>query len=323
MKEDHSRRLPSLDGRSDARPDIVPHFKIHGMDCAEDVAVLKRELGPLVGGEEYLAFDILNGKMIVSPGPKPLPPDTILQAVARTGMRADVWQDERAPALAEGFWQRRGRMVLTAASGLLGLAGFLVHAWTAGGVMAAVGSEGLGQSHHVPLAAQVLYALGIGTGAWYIVPKAWFAARRLRPDMNLLMTIAVMGAVGIGEWFEAATVSFLFALSLALESWSVGRARRAVAALLDLAPPTVRLQREDGSEHEVPLDQVSVGSLFVVRPGEKIALDGRVTRGASEVNQAPITGESVPVPKSAGNQVFAGTINGDGALDVTWVHLPN
>jgi Cd2+/Zn2+-exporting ATPase len=321
MNEEHRRQLPSPDGRSDARPDIVPHFKIHGMDCAEEVAVLKRELGPMVGGEEYLAFDILNGKMIVSPGAKPLPLDTILQAVARTGMRADVWQDERDPALAEGFWQRRGRMVLTAASGLLSLAGFLVHAWTASGVMAALGSEGIGQPHHVPLAAQALYALGIATGAWYIVPKAWFAARRLRPDMNLLMTIAVIGAVGIGEWFEAATVSFLFALSLALESWSVGRARRAVAALMDLAPPTVRLQRENGSEHEVPPDQVPVGSLFIVRPGERIALDGRVTRGASEVNQAPITGESVPVAKNPGDQVFAGTINGDGALDVTCTKL--
>lgn len=296
-------------------------FKIYGMDCAEEVAVLKRELGPIVGGEEYLAFDILNGKMIVSPGPKPLPLDTILQAVARTGMRADVWQDERDPALAEGFWQRRGRMVLTAASGLLSLAGFLLHAWTAGGVMAALGSEGIGQSHHVPLAAQVLYALGIATGAWYIVPKAWFAARRLRPDMNLLMTIAVMGAVGIGEWFEAATVSFLFAVSLALESWSVGRARRAVAALMDLAPPTARLQQEDGSEQVVPPDQMPVGALFVVKPGERIPLDGRVVRGVSEVNQAPITGESVPLAKKPGDQVFAGTINGDGALEITCTKL--
>lgn len=321
MKEEHSRQLPSPDGRSDARSDIVPHFKIHGMDCAEEVAVLKREIGPVVGGEEYLAFDILNGKMIVSPGPKPLSLDTILQAVARTGMRADVWQDERDPALAEGFWQRRGRTVLTAASGLLSLAGLLLHAWTAGGVMAALGSEGIGQSHHVPLAAQVLYALGIATGAWYIVPKAWFAARRLRPDMNLLMTIAVMGAAGIGEWFEAATVAFLFAVSLALESWSVGRARRAVAALMDLAPPTARLQREDGSEQVVPPDQIPVGALFVVKPGERIPLDGRVVRGVSEVNQAPITGESVPLRKNPGDQVFAGAINGDGALEISCTKL--
>ena len=321
MKEEHSRQIPSPYGRNDTRPDIVPHFKIHGMDCAEEVAVLKHELGPVVGGEEYLAFDILNGKMMVSPGATPLPLETILQAVARTGMRAEVWQDKRAPSLAEGFWQRRGRMVLTAVSGLLSLAGFLFHTWTAGGVMEALGSEGMGQSHHVPLVAQVLYACGIMTGAWYMVPKAWFAARRLQPDMNLLMTIAVIGAVGIGEWFEAATVSFLFAVSLALESWSVGRARRAVAALMDLAPPTVRLQREDGSEHIVPPDQVPIGARFVAKPGERIPLDGRVVRGVSEVNQAPITGESVPLRKNPGDHVFAGTINGDGALEITCTKL--
>jgi Cd2+/Zn2+-exporting ATPase len=133
--------------------------------------------------------------------------------------------------------------------------------------------------------------------------------------MNLLMTIAVVGAVIIGEWLEAALVSFLFALSLALEAWSVGRARRAVEALLDLAPPTVRVLI-DGRETEVAADQVAVGTVFLVRPGARIALDGEVLRGSSEVNQAPITGESVPVLKEPGGQVFAGTINGNAALEV-------
>src|SRR3546814_20389201 len=93
-----------------------------------------------------------------------------------------------------------------------------------------------------------------------LLPKAWFAARRLRPDMNLLMVIAVIGAVGIGELFEAATVAFLFALSLALESWRVGRARRAISALLDLAPPTVRARADDGHDHELPDADVAVGT---------------------------------------------------------------
>src|SRR4029453_16854860 len=105
------------------------------------------------------------------------------------------------------------------------------HALTAGGVWAALGSDGLGQSLPVPIVPRVLYGLGILAGGWYVLPKAWLSARRLRPDMNLLMTVAVLGAVAIGEWFEAATVSFLFALSFVLESWSVGRARHAVAAL--------------------------------------------------------------------------------------------
>jgi Cd2+/Zn2+-exporting ATPase len=122
--------------------------------------------------------------------------------------------------------------------------------------------------------------------------------------------------VSIGEWFEASTVAFLFALSLALEAWSVGRARWAVEAPLDLAPPTVRLRRPDGGEESVPPEQVPAGSLFLVKPGERIPLDGRVVRGSSNVNQAPITGESVPVLKSPADPVFAGTVNGEGALDV-------
>ncbi len=291
-------------------------FKIHGMDCVEEVIVLRRELGPVVGGEDRLAFDILNGKMTVTPAAAEVSRETIIQAVARAGLRAEVWREEPEGPREEGFWQRRGRTVLTAASGIFTLAGFLVHVWIAGGVRAALGAEGMGLAHEVPLASQVLYGLGILAGAWYFLPKAWHAARRLRPDMNLLMTVAVAGAVGIGEWFEAATVAFLFAVSLALESWSIGRARHAIAALMDLAPPTARLRTAGGREEQVPPGQVPVGAVFVVKPGEKIPLDGRVTRGASDVNQAPITGESVPVPKRGGDQVFAGTINGDGALEV-------
>jgi Zn2+/Cd2+-exporting ATPase len=124
--------------------------------------------------------------------------------------------------------------------------------------------------------------------------------------MNLLMTIAVVGAVAIGEWFEAATVSFLFAVSLALESWSVGRARRAVEALLALAPTTVRVLRDAREQSLAPAD-VAVGEQFIVWAGERIPLDGVVRDGESDVDQAPITGESVPVAKSVGSEVFAQT----------------
>ena len=292
-------------------------FRIHGMDCAEEVAVLKRELGPLVGGVERLGFDILNGKMFVQPSPQQVVPAEIVKAVARTGMRAEQWQERTSDPRDEGVWQRWGRTGLTVACGVLGLAGFLVHVGLGGGFRAALGSEGMGAAdHHVPLPAIALYALGILAGAWPILPKAWLAAKRLRPDMNLLMVVAVLGAAAIGEWFEAATVSFLFAVSLALESWSVGRARRAVAALIDLAPPTARLKRPDGHEELVPPEQVPVGATFIVKPGERLPLDGKVLQGTSDVNQAPITGESVPVAKQPGDIVYAGTINGDGALEV-------
>jgi Cd2+/Zn2+-exporting ATPase len=115
---------------------------------------------------------------------------------------------------------------------------------------------------------------------------------------------------------EAASVSFLFSLSLLLESWSVSRARRAVESLLELSPPTARVLKNGGGEVVTACEDVPVGSAFVVLPGERIPLDGVVERGESEVNQAPITGESVPVPKPAGAEVFAGTVNGEGALEV-------
>jgi Cd2+/Zn2+-exporting ATPase len=289
-------------------------FKIRGMDCAEEVAILKREVGPLVGGEDRLSFDILKARMTVA-APE-VSEREILQVVERTGMRAQVWEEGSEQAEKGGVWERRRRMVLTSSSGLALLAGFAAHAWIAGSLTAAIGSEGAGLAAPVPFAARVLYVIAILAGVWTVLPKAWFALKRLRPDMNLLMTIAVLGAVGIGEWFEGATVAFLFALSLALESWSVGRARRAVAALLDLAPEMARILHPDGREEEIPAGEVSPGTRFVVKPGERIPLDGRVAAGASEVNQAPITGESVPVPKEAGAEVFAGTINGDGALEV-------
>src|SRR5262249_45822315 len=128
--------------------------------------------------------------------------------------------------------------------------------------------------------------------------------------------VAIAGALALDEWAEAAMVAFLFALSLALESWSVGRARRAVAALMDLTPPTARLRAPDGTETRVPPEQAAVGAVFLGRPRDRIPLDGRVLRGRSDVNQSPIPGESAPVAKAPGDEVFAGTINGDGALEV-------
>lgn len=291
-------------------------FKIRGMDCAEEVAILKREIGPLIGGEEHLSFDLLKAKMTVLAPALEVNLREIVKAVERTGMGAQIWEDDAKRLEPESFWQRRGRTVLTIASGAFALGGFALHAALAGGISRAFGSEGMGIAAQVPLASRVLYGAAILLGVWSALPKAWSALRRFRPDMNLLMTIAVLGAVAIGEWFEGATVAFLFSLSLALESWSIGRARRAVEALMDLTPQTARVRHSDGREEEIPAEQVEIGALVLVKPGERIPLDGRVAGGASEVNQAPITGESVPVPKEAGAEVFAGTINGDGALEV-------
>jgi Zn2+/Cd2+-exporting ATPase len=290
-------------------------FRVDGLDCAEEIAILKREVGPVVGGAEGLSFDILNAKMIVSADPGQVTTQSVLDAVARTGMKARSWEEHVKDAGQRSFFDRYGKPVLAGLSGTLLLSGFLTHASLAGSFYQAVGSEGAGVAHTVPLAARVIYLLSILSGVWFVLPKAWISVRNLRPDMNLLMTIAVVGAVVIGEWFEAATVAFLFAVSLLLESWSVGRARRAIESLLESAPPVVRVRAEDGTEQQVEPSDVAVGSTFIVRPGEKIPLDGDIARGNSDVNQAPITGESAPVSKGPGDEVFAGTINGDGTLE--------
>jgi len=284
------------------------------MDCAEEVSALKQAVGPVVGGADRLAFDVLNGRMTVAEAARDVPDEKIVKAVAATGMSATPW--EARTGKVETDSHRRQQVLFTAASGAGVLAGLILHVILAGGFVEAWRLLGGHAGQPMPWPEIAAYLAAVVLGGRFVVVKAWYAARNLRPDMNLLMTVAVLGAVAIGEWFEAATVSFLFALSLALESWSVGRARRAIAALLDLAPPTVRLLRPDGSEAEVPVAEVSPGDRFIVPAGERIALDGRVVAGASAVNQAPITGESVPVEKGSGSDVFAGTINGDGSLTV-------
>ena len=299
-------------------PEAIPEgmtFSIRGLDCVEEVTILKREIGPLVGGEEHLAFDVLGGRMTVLDQAKSATSESVVAAVGRTGMEAELWKPGRNRPEVDGG-HRRLQAWLTALSGLSVAAGFAIHVWFSGTFLNALGLLATHAGQAVPLPEKGAYALAIALGARFVVVKAFYAARRLRPDMNLLMVIAVCGAIGIGEWFEAATVTFLFSLSLALEGWSVGRARRAIATLLDLAPTAARLKPDDGEERLVPAAEVPVGARFVVMPGEKIPLDGEVQAGASAVDQAPITGESVPAAKQVGSAVYAGTINGEGALEV-------
>jgi Cd2+/Zn2+-exporting ATPase len=291
-------------------------FKVQGLDCAEEVAVLRRGVGPLVGGEDRLAFDVLTGRMMVLADADPVSAEEVLKAVRRTGMTAAEWRKDDEDVDPASDKRHRAQAWLTALSGLAVLTGLVLHVWLAGSLAEALRLFAGRNGQPMPMPELTAYALAIGFGGRYVVVKAWYAARSLRPDMNLLMVIAVVGAAAIDEWFEAATVSFLFALSLLLEGWSVGRARRAIAQLLDLAPPSVRLKLESGEEKEVPAAEAAVGSRFIVKPGERIALDGRIATGMSAVNQAPITGESVPVSKEPGNEVYAGTINGEGALEV-------
>jgi Cd2+/Zn2+-exporting ATPase len=294
-------------------------LRIDGMDCAEEVATLRAELAPLKGVEN-LDFDIFNRKMTVTYADGVVTVQELQASVKRTGMTAAPWSDKKDAAAPATFWARQGRAVLTGAAGSLLAAAFAVHAAMVG-LRAAV-TEGAGP---VPVPAKILYGGAIVAGIWFTLPKAWVALRRFRPDMNLLMVVAVAGAIVIGQWFEAATVAFLFALSILLEAWSVGRARRAVAALMALTPPKARVIAAPGgpggageapaAERLVDVAEVPVGARVLVKPGEKFPLDGKVAKGQTSVNQAPITGESMPVAKGPGDDVFAGTVNEDGAVE--------
>jgi Cd2+/Zn2+-exporting ATPase len=152
-------------------------------------------------------------------------------------------------------------------------------------------------------------------GGWFLLPKAGRALLRLRPDINLLVVIAVIGASVVGEWLEAATVVFLFGVAEWLEGWADRRAERAIESLLELAPKIATVKRADRFI-EVPVEEVKVDEIVAVKAASSIPLDGQVVTGESAVNQAPITGESVPVDKKPGDTVFAGTINGEGSLEL-------
>ncbi len=283
------------------------------MDCAEETTALRNSLEHRLG-ILALNFDLLNSQMMVEYDPGSIAPADISAAIATTGMKASEWGKE-AKEDRSSVWERHGRLIMTCASGASLLSGFISH-WILHGSLLHALTVGGGEDSTFPLVSMLFYAFAVATGAWFVLPKAIHAAKRLRPDMHLLMTIAIAGAIAIGEWLEAGAVAFLFALSLLLEHWSIARARRAVTALMDLSPAMARyVSPETGTVEERRVEAVPVGATVVVRPGEKIPLDGEVTKGSSTVNQAPITGESVPVSKQAGDEVFAGTINGDGALE--------
>ena len=285
-------------------------LRIHGLDCPDEAAELRAALQSRAGISQ-LSFDVLRGLMFVEHDESRISHEELIAAVAQIGMHAEAWHKDREKETDDGETRRRGRMWLTMLSGVLLVAAFAVHVALAGWA-AAFGED----SSRPPGIVIELNLLATVLGVRLVVPKAWSSLRRARLDMNVLMLAAIAGAIGLGEFSEAATVAFLFALSLVMESWSISRARRAVEALMQLAPETACVLQPDGTETILPASEVSVGSTLVVRPGDKFPLDGRVARGETTVNQAPITGESLPVVKRPGDEVFAGTINQDGTVEV-------
>lgn len=165
---------------------------------------------------------------------------------------------------------------------------------------------------YIPAILALLAVMGCGLGTYR---KGWTAIRNRQLNINALMSIAVTGALFIGQWAEAAMVMVLYTLAERIEALSLDRARNAVQGLMQLSPDMASVRRPDGQWLEMPAGQVSRGAIVRVRPGARIALDGEIIAGASSVDQSPITGESLPVDKAVGDQVFAGTINGSGMLE--------
>lgn len=289
-------------------------YKVKGMDCSEEISVLKKELDSR-DGVIALDFDILNARITVTFDSQKISEQQIISSIDSTGMKAVPWEKRSDQQQTESFWQSKGRLTMTCLSAGFLLAGFIIH-WYVHGNFLDVLLGGLGKEHITPLISIVLYICAIIAGAWYVTPKAVFAARKLQPDMNLLMVVAMIGAMILGEWFEGAMVSLLFALSLLLEHWSVERSRRAISSLIEMTPKTARYRDESGQIRNVEVEYIPIGATVIVRPGEKMPLDGTVLSGSTTVNQAPITGESMPVKKNVNDAVYAGTINQDGAIEI-------
>jgi Cd2+/Zn2+-exporting ATPase len=266
-------------------------FRVEGMDCREEVVILERRLKPLLGLED-LSADLIGQRLHVKYDAAKLTTSAMVEAVSHTGLR--MWLEHEQPLdSAHADW--RGALSLVAGAGLVG------------GVLAS-------RLDGAAIATPILLAATVA-GAVYPARRAWTAIRSGSLDINVLMVIAVAGALILGDYTEAASVVFLFAVAQWLEVRTMSRARQAIRALVDLAPRDALVMR-DGHAERLPLERVAIGQVIVVRPGEKVPLDGVVVAGQSEVNEAPMTGESLPVAKAPGAEVYAGTVNGHGALDV-------
>ena len=160
-----------------------------------------------------------------------------------------------------------------------------------------------------------LYMAAVVLGGWGNFRKAGRALPRGNFNMSVLMSVAVVGAMAIGQYEEGATVAFLFAISEMLESWTMEKARRSIREMMDIAPKVARVRRGN-VETDIPVEEILVSDIMIILPGEKIAMDGTIVKGESAINQASITGESMPVEKGPGAEVYAGTLNTHGALEV-------
>jgi Zn2+/Cd2+-exporting ATPase len=279
-------------------------FQVEGLDCADCALHLEEALRRAPGvGDVRLDFALARLRVEPADGREIRP--EVERVVREMGY---ALRDQSAPPGVKKGWRerlrRRRRELATALAGLF--------------IALAVGAR-LGGLSEVAVAG--LYLAAIAAGGLTVARAGWSTLRTTRSlDMNALMTIAAVGAAFVGEWAEGAVAMFLFSLGNTLEAYTMDRARNAIRRLMDLSPRRATVLR-DGREEVVPVEELRVGDNILVRPGERLPMDGAVLTGHSHVNQAPITGESLAVEKEPGHEVFAGTVNGQGALTVRVTRL--
>lgn len=266
----------------------VREFQVGGMDCASCAVAIEGAVRRL-DGVRGVQVDVMRGTVRVARDAR-FGDQDLTRAIRRAGYT--VRDRTQAATL-----RPTGRLVATIVAGVSMIVGLLL-SWNG-----------------EPVPAAPFLGVSIVAGAWYVAPRAWRALLGRSLDINFLMIVAAIGAVVIGEWSEAAAVLFLFAVAQLLEGYAMGRARRAIGALMKLAPREAAVRRVEG-DVVLPVEEIGVGETIFVRPGERVPLDGLVVDGHSAIDQSPITGESLPVEKEPGSEVFAGSINGHGVLDI-------
>jgi Cd2+/Zn2+-exporting ATPase len=272
-------------------------LRIDGMDCPTEEAMIRGKLSDFPG-VTGLAFNLLERRLTLSHTPGTLPG----AMDALRGLGFDPVPQSAAgsakPELQPPAVNRR-ELALLGVAGLCAVAAEIVD-WTGG-----------------PLWLEIALSLvAVFSGGLDTYKKGWIALKNRTLNINALMSVAVTGAMVIGQWPEAAMVMVLFAIAELIEKVSLERARNAVRGLMAMTPETASVRQPDNSWREVAAIEVAVGAVMRVRPGDRVALDGVVIQGQSSVNQAPITGESIPVEKAVGDAVYAGSINEVGALEV-------
>jgi Cd2+/Zn2+-exporting ATPase len=280
-------------------------FKIEGLDCPDCAVSLEKAIATLPGVTSA-RLNFAAATLVVSPRDGQFVVPDVERVVRGMGHRA-VLQGSQ-PSQSKAGWrewtQRHRRALATGTGGLLLLTALLSNLVGTSDVLTAG-----------------LYALATVVSGYHAARAGWIVLRTTHDiDMNILMTLAAVGALIIGEYEEGAMVTFLFALGNLLESATMDRARKAIRSLMELAPREAVLLR-DGDEKRVPIETLQVGDHILIRPAERLPMDGQIVEGQSALNEAPVTGESLPVDKGAGDDVYAGTVNGTGALVIRVTRL--